>query len=249
MSNIEKNINSGDYPLRGTMEGLGVKPDYAEENKAESGQLSYRDIGEERLAKATERVRHVGKNVSGFMSRRWGKIKSFGSKTKEAGKSALIYALASPDMIRDANTKMQEGVIEGINYIGDKASEGISYVADKADEYVDIAKEAGVATAGRVFEEAVYVSDKAKEKYQNIMNAGREKYVALQERANDARAVFQAAVEEARRRKAERIARSQEMQNHPEYASAMEALQNAQRRLDEVKSKLGGREEAEGLAA
>jgi hypothetical protein len=100
MPKYEAANSAEDMPLKGTMEMLGVKPE-GMENKAESPE-SYRDIGEQRLAAAAERVRGLGGKVGGFMGRAWGKIKSFGSKTKEVGKSALLYTLAAPEMVRDA---------------------------------------------------------------------------------------------------------------------------------------------------
>ena len=103
---IEKNMDPLNEPFKNTIEALGVKSDDAEGSKAES----YRDIGEERLNKATEKVSNIGKSISGFMRGSWNKIKSFGSKTKEVGKSALIYALASPDMVRDAKVAVEEGI-------------------------------------------------------------------------------------------------------------------------------------------
>jgi hypothetical protein len=241
---------------------LGVKPEDARENKAEAPE-SYRDIGEQRLAAAAERVRGLGGKVGGFMGRAWDKIKSFGSKTKEAGKSALVYTLAAPEMVRDAGVAAKEGVVEGATYVGEKAQEGAAYVGEKAQqgaEYVaekgkaayEGAKDIGATAASMAFEGAVtaydktaegvvYVSEKGKAAYEGAVNFGKEKYAGLQRRAEDARGIFQAAVNEARRRRQERLAREQ---GNREYEEALQILRSAQERVQAFENRFsGGRSE------
>ncbi len=253
MPKFEAANSAEDMPLKGTMEMLGVKPE-STENKTESPE-SYRDIGEQRLAAATERVRGLGGKVGGFMGRAWDKVKSFGSKTKEAGKGALVYTLAAPEMVRDAGMAAKEGVVEGATYVGDKAQEGAAYVGEKAQQgaayaaekgkaaYVG-AKDIGATAASMAFEGAVtaydktaegavYVSEKAKAGYENAVNFGKEKYAGLQRRAEDARGIFQAAVNEARRRREERLAREQ---GNREYEEALRILRSAQERVQMLES-------------
>jgi hypothetical protein len=239
-------VNSAeDMPMKGTMEMLGVKPE-GMENKGESPE-SYRDIGEQRLVAAAERVRGLGSKAGGFMGRAWGKIKSFGSKTKEAGKTALLYTLAAPEMIHDAGIAAKEKVIEGATYVGDKMEEGVEYVGDKGRAAYEGAKDIGATAASMAFEGAVtaydktaegvvYVSEKAKAGYEGAVNFGKEKYAGLQRRAEDARGIFQAAVNEARRRREERLAREQ---GNREYEDALRVLRLAQDRVQMFESRLG----------
>ena len=239
--------NGEDYPLKGTVEMVGAKPEDVSGNIEEP--KSYQDIGQERLEKATEKVRDLASRAGNFMSNSWNKIKSFGSKTKEIGKSALMYALATPEMVSDTKDMAEEKVGEGINFmvkkaeegldfVGDKMGSGIEFVADKSKMAYESTKDMGKAVAGRALEEVVYVSDKAREKYEKTVDYGREKYASLQEKAKDAKLAFQTKIEEARQRKAERIAKSEKIQQEREYAKALQNLLEAKQRFQEVQSRL-----------
>ena len=82
-------------------------------------------------------------------------------------------------------------------------------------------------------------------KASGFMTIGKEKYNNLQGRASDAKAIFQAAIVEARHRRSERLAKSSEMQKNPEYALALENLNYAKTKLEEVETRIS----MEGQAA
>jgi hypothetical protein len=254
MANLEKTGGAEEMPLQGTMEMIGVKPG-AVENKAEAAE-SYRDIGEQRLAAAAEKIRNFGSKAGGFMGRAWDRIKSFGSKTKEAGKAALVYTMAAPEMVGDVTAAAAEKIAEAPDYVLDKAGEGMNYVAEKGAVAVEGAKDLGMRAAMRTFEAgvtaydktaegAVYVSEKVKGACEGAVNFGREKYAGLQRRAEDARGIFQAAVNEARRRRQERLAREQ---GNSEYEKLLEDFQSAKERVRAFEARFAGGRSA-GAAA
>ncbi len=215
-----------DMPLKGTMEMLGVKPEVGE--KGEKGRAeapeSYRDIGERRLAAAAERVRGLGGKTGSFMGRAWEKVKSIGSKVKEVGKSTLVYTLAAPEMARDAHAAAREGVAAGTEYVAAKGKAAYEGAKDIGSAAASRAFEGMVTVYDKSAEGVVYVSDRAKAAYEGAVNFGKEKMAKLRERAEDARGIFQAAVGEARRRRAVRL----ERQGNRAYEAALENLRRAQ---------------------
>jgi hypothetical protein len=153
----------------------------------------------------------------------------------------------------------KEGVVEGATYVSEKAQEGVEYVGEKVQqgtEYVaekgkaayEGAKDIGATAASMAFEGAVtaydktaegavYVSEKAKAGYEGAVSFGKEKYAGLQRRAEDARGIFQAAVNEARSRRQERLAREQ---GNREYEEALMTLRSAQERVRSFESYFSG---------
>jgi hypothetical protein len=239
-------MNTEDSPATDAAEMNDTTPETVVENEATEKE-SYEDIGARRMAAVSEKVSNFKNKISGFINRGWGKVKSFGSATAEAGKSALTYTLSAPERVSGAKDAVVEGARageaymsgqaeKGINYAADKFEEGADYIAAKGQAMYEGTKDAGVAAAGRVVEEVVYFGAKAKEGFDGALKYGKTRFEKLKERALDAKSIFGAAVEEARRRKAERVAKN--LQNHPEYANALNNLLTAQERLEAVRTKL-----------
>lgn len=221
-----------DTPPESTVEGMRTTS--PEDVSVSREGLSYREIGEQNLSKATESVRSLGRSIGGTVSKGWSRIKSWGSRTASAGKTAVVYAAAMPQMITDASNTVQQKYVEGVDAVKDGVSEAITSAADWVGETKEGIKEAGSSVINRAIEEAVYVSDSVKEGYQSAIDYRNEKFNGLLERAADARAILQAAVEAGRERKKARMERAQ----NAEYMSLKAQLEELREKLSAMEAGL-----------
>lgn len=199
------------YPMRDTLKMLGVKPEKTEV-KTESGDypMDY---------PMRDTLKSMGIKYEGG-------IDSTNSEVLE--KSLFIKAGEKIEKLKEKTSGVFSKAWGKLSKFGSKTKEiGMSAI-NKIDE-VKTSIEDGV----------VYVKDSVKEKYDGVIDWGKEKVNSIKQRAEDYREVFKLALEEARKKRDERIKQAENKENMKEYFKRKKAFDEAKAKLTEIQQKLG----------
>lgn len=224
--NIESTTSSDEfpmgYPMRETLKMLGVKPEKEEEVKKEET-----DYPMDYPFRDT--------------------LKSMGIKYEGGVDTADSEKLES-GLIAKASEKVEE--------LKDKTKNIFSKAWGKVQKFGSATKELGMSALEKVSDVytkvesgVVYVKDSIKEKYDGVINWGKEKIDYVRNGIEDAKGVFEVALEEARRRRGERIRQAEQNENMREYIKRKRAYDEARKRLVEIRRKMGMGGRVDNIAA